>query len=372
MTSALRVLVLNERDSHHPRAGGAEVHVTEIFRRLASRGFDITLVTTAFPGGARETESDGMRIRRLGRIRYYYPRAVWHCARETRRDRYDVVVDCLNKVPFLSPLYSGVPVLAVAHHLFGYSAFMQVAWPVAATVWSLERLIPLFYRNAPFVSISESTRDDLVARGISPERIQVQHCGIRRPTIRPVDYASRGARVAYIGRLERYKQIDVLLRAMAKLSDRFPDARIDIIGRGSDRTRVEQVAEEVGVAGRTHFVGFVSDEERDRLLASARVHVCPSTKEGWGLTVIEADALGVPVVATDAPGLRDSVEEGKTGFLVPDGDVDAFADRIGRLLSDDDLGCRMSAAALEWSRRFDWDRAADRMEESLETIGRPA
>jgi len=370
MASPLRVLVLNERDAQHPRAGGAEVHVTEIFRRLASRQFEITLTATSFPGGARETESDGIRIRRLGRIRYYYPRAVANCARETRRGRYDVVVECLNKLPFYAPLYSAVPVLAIAHHLFGESAFLQVSWPVAATVWAMERMIPLLYRGVPFVSISESTRQDLIARGIRPEHIAVQHCGIRRPAVAPEDFARRGARVAYVGRLERYKQIDVLLRAAVKLGKRFPELQIDVIGRGSDRERLEHVAHEIGVAERTRFVGFVSDDERDRLLASARVCVCPSAKEGWGLTVVEANALGTPVVATDAPGLRDSVEAGRTGFLLPDGDVDAFADRIGALLSDDELGCRMSAAALEWSRRFDWDRAADRMAESLEAARR--
>ena len=372
MASAPRVLVLNERDAHHPRAGGAEVHVTEVFRRLASRGWDITLTTTSFPGGANELVSDGLRIRRLGRIRYYYPRVVWNCARETHRGRYDVVVECLNKLPFYSPLYSGVPVLVIAHHLFGESAFLQVAWPVAATVWAAERLIPQIYRKVPFVSISESTRSDLARRGIAPEHIEVHHCGIRRPAIALVDPARREARVAYVGRLERYKQIDVLLRAIAKLSGRFPEARIDVIGRGADRTRLERVAREVGVAERTHFTGFVTDAERDELLAAARVCVCPSAKEGWGLTVIEANALGTPVVATDAPGLRDSIEEGTTGFLVPDGDVDGFADRIGALLADDGLACRMSAAALEWSHRFDWDRAADRMQDSLEAAWLPA
>jgi glycosyltransferase involved in cell wall biosynthesis len=168
-----------------------------------------------------------------------------------------------------------------------------------------------------------------------------------------------------VGRLERYKQIDVLLRAVAKLSTRHPDIAIDIIGRGADRERLEGIARGVGVGERTKFLGFVEDEERDRLLAAARACVCPSTKEGWGLTVIEANALGTPVVATDAPGLRDSVDPGRTGFLVPDGDVDAFADRIAVLLEDDVAGARMSAAALDWSQGFDWDLAADRMEASL-------
>jgi glycosyltransferase involved in cell wall biosynthesis len=366
MPSAPRVLVLNERDIEHPNAGGAEVHVTEIFGRLAARGFDVTLASTSFTGGDDDAELDGMRVRRLGRIRYYYARAGWHCARETRRGRYDVVVDCMNKLPFQSPLYSAAPVLAIAHHLFGKSAFLQVSWPVAAAVYGMEQLIPRVYRNVPFVAISESTRSDLVERGIPRERIEVHHCGIRRPGFEPSLDALRGPRIAYIGRLARYKQVDVLLRAAAKLARRVPDLSLDIIGKGADRERLEAVARELGILDRTRFHGFVDDETRDRLLAQARVCVCPSTKEGWGLTVIESNALATPVVATDAPGLRDSVDEGRTGFLVPDGDADAFAERIGRLLDDDALWRRTAEAALAWSRSFDWDVAADEMGRSLE------
>ena len=94
--------------------------------------------------------------------------------------------------------------------------------------------------------------------------------------------------------------------------------------------------------------------------------VCPSEKEGWGLTVIESNAVGTPVVAADAPGLRESVREGETGFLVDAGDIDGFAHRIGDLLADDALAARMSREALAWSREFDWDRAAADMAEAIE------
>ena len=370
MASPPRVLILNERDSQHPKAGGAEVHVEEVFSRLAARGYEITQATTAFPGCRSEDEVAGTRVWRLGRIRWYYPRVVWTCARETRRGRFDVVVECLNKLPFYAPLYSAVPVVAIGHHLFGEIAFLQAPWLVAAGVWTIERLIPLIYRNTPFISISESTRDDLLRRGIAPEHVRVSHCGIARPAIEAPSIDKRPRRVTYVGRLERYKQVDLLLHAMARLAERFPDAEIVVIGRGADRERLERVAAEAGVAGRTRFAGFVSDAERDALLAETRVSVCPSPKEGWGLTVIESNALGTPVVATDAPGLRDSVDDGRTGFLVPDGDVTALADRIGQLLDDDALAAEMSAAARAWSLHFDWDRAADEMAEALEAARR--
>lgn len=365
MESPCRVLVLNERDPRHPSAGGAEIHIAEIFGRLASRGYDVTLATSSFPGAPEREDVAGLHVERLGRLRFYYPRVAWKCARDARRGRYDVVVECLNKVPFYSPTYSKVPVLAVCHHLFGQVAFQQVAWPIAASVWTFERFIPPLYRDSLFLTISESSRDDLVERGLPKANIRVSHCGIKRPAIEVDPTVVRRPRIAYVGRLEPYKNIDVLLRAMASLSSRFPEATIDIIGRGSARDSLERLAEELGLAERTHLAGFVSDDDRDRLLANSRVCVCPSDKEGWGLTVIESNAVGTPVVASDSPGLRDSVRHGETGYLVRNRDVNGFAERIAELLEDDALATRMSAAALDWSRRFDWDRAASEMAEAI-------
>ena len=360
-----RVLILNERDPAHPKAGGAEVHVAEIFGRLAQRGFEITQVTSAFPGGAARETQAGMQVRRVGALPVYYLRAAAACARETRRGRVDVVVECLNKLPFLAPAYARAPVLALCHHLFGETAFRQVAWPVAAAVWSVERLIPRVYRRARFVAISESTRDDLLRRGVAADRVEVHHPGIAPPALPPPGLPERGHRIAYVGRLERYKNVDVLIDAFAQVAKRYPEARLLVIGQGADRPRLERHAAAAGVSERTTFTGFVPEADKQQLLARARVCVCPSAKEGWGLTVIESNALGTPSVASDAPGLRDSVRHGDTGFLAPAGDAGAFAARIGDLLADDALAARMSAAAIEWSRGFTWDHAADRMAEAI-------
>lgn len=369
MAGAPRVLVLNERDPQHPRAGGAEVHVAEIFGRLAARGFEVTQAACRFRGAAREARIGEMRVRRIGRLPGYYARAGWLCARETRRGRFDVVVECLNKLPFYAPAHSAAPVLALCHHLFGETAFLQVSWPLAAAVWSAERLIPRIYRHTPFVAISESTRDDLVSRGVPSAAVRVIPCGIDPPRVAPRPIAARPVRVVYLGRLEPYKRIDLVLEAMARVLARVPDAELAIIGRGSDRPRLERLAEDLGIAPRTRFTGFVDDAERDRLLADARLCVCASRKEGWGLTVIEANALGVPVVATDVPGLRDSVRHDETGWLVSDGPAELLArrlaDAIAHLLADERRLARLSAGGLAWSRHFDWDQAADRMGEVL-------
>lgn len=366
MPRPCRVLILNERDFRHPAAGGAELHVFEIFSRLAARGFDVTVLCERFAGAPERETVMGVAVRRLARVPLYYPRAAAHCRRATRADEVDVVVECLNKLPYLSPLYSRAPVIGLSHHLFGATAFQQVSWPVAATVWVAERAIPFVFRNRPFVTISESSRQDLIERGVTAESIRVSLCGIHSPDIEVDVETLRPPCVVYLGRLAHYKRVEVMLEALAALRPRFPDLQIAIIGRGPARAKLEQLAGELGLHECTRFTGFVDDAERDRLVAAARVCVCPSEKEGWGLTVIEANAVGTPVVAANAPGLRESVREGETGFLVSVGDVDGFTQRIGELLEDDALSLRMQQAALAWSRHFDWDRAADEMAEAIE------
>lgn len=362
MQRPCRVLLLNERDPRHPAAGGAEVHVAEIARRLAGQGFELTQLACGFRGAPARERLDGLEVRRLGPLPVYYPRAVWTTARETRAGRFDVVIEHLNKVPFCAAAYAAVPVLAVNHHLFGESAFLQVAWPIAAGVVAAERLIPRVYRDVPFLAVSESSKQDLVRRGIEAGHVEIVHNGIRMPQLSPQPILERPRRVAYLGRLEPYKRVELLLRAAAKLVPRFPDLELVLVGRGSARPGLEREAAALGLAARTRFAGFVEDAERDRLVAGARVCACPSVKEGWGITVIEANALATPVVATDAPGLRDAVRPGETGLLVRDGPADAFAsglaDALGRVLGDDALAERLSQGALAWSRRFGWDAAA--------------
>jgi glycosyltransferase involved in cell wall biosynthesis len=363
--NARRILLLNERDPRHPRAGGAETHVFEILSRLVRRGHEVTQLACGFPGGAAQERVDGVSVRRLGPLARYYPAAALACARETRAGRFDVVVECLNKLPYFSPLYARAPVLALCHHLFGETAFAQAAWPIAAAVFSAEKLIPLTYRRQRFLTISESTREDLVRRGVARERIDVSLPGIRRPRCAGKPLRERPPRITYVGRLERYKRVDVMLRAAAPLVAEHPGLELVVIGRGTDEARIERIAGELGLASRTRLLGFVDDDERDRWLAESRVCVCASEKEGWGLTVIEANAVGTPVVASDAPGLRDSVRHGETGWLAPIGDVAAFRTRIAELLRADDAAEAMARRGEEWARRFDWDVAADEMEAAL-------
>ncbi len=347
------------------------MHVHEIARRLAARGIETTQFSCSFRGAPRAERLEGLDVLRLGRIPLYYPRVAARVARDTRAGRFDLVVEHLNKLPFYAALYSAVPVVAICHHLLAETAFLQAPWPIAASVWLAERLIPYAYRRVPIAAVSASTQGDLVARGLPPEGIRIIHNGISLPEVPEVSAGGRPPRLVYLGRLEPYKRVEILLRVVRSLAESVPGLEAWVIGRGTAEARLRRLSRELGVDARVHFTGFVSDAERDAILARSRVCLCPSLREGWGLTVIEANAAGVPVVASDAPGLRDAVRHGQTGFLVG-GESDAdFARRTEDLLRDDVLADRMSRAAVEWAHRFSWDSAADETEAFLwEAVGR--
>jgi len=369
-----RILVLNERDPEHPRAGGAEIHVERIFARLVAEGHHVEWLSTGFGGAAPAVTRNGIEIRRRGPLPFYYATIAARTRRIVRDEGFDVVVECLNKVPFYSPLYSPVPVLALCHHLFGAVAFDQVSAPIAAGVVLSELGIRRAYRDCRFLAISDSTARDLRDRGIAADRISVSPPGIDAPAFEVDPEAKRPPRVTYVGRLERYKRVDVMLRAGAQLTERFPDLELLVIGKGAERGHLEALADELGIAGRTRFTGFVEDRERDALLAGTRVCVFPSEKEGWGLTVIEANALGTPVVARDAPGLCDSVRHNDTGVLVSvnageqtSDETQAYATAIGDLLEESEEAIALRKRCLAWAAHFDWNRAGDDMEEAIET-----
>jgi glycosyltransferase involved in cell wall biosynthesis len=365
----VHVVALNWRDLKNPLAGGAEVHLEEILRYLGHHGHRCTLVTSHFPGAAREENGDGYRIVRGGQERNFNLAVPFLFRRVTARDPADVVLDDINKLPFYSPLFSRAPVLAVIPHLFGAAAFDQFNPIVASIVYALERPVRWVYRHSDFLVISKSTREDLIARGFAAERISVIHCGIDRTLYNPDGGTPKSARpsLVYVGRIRRYKCVDHIVRALPAIRRQVPDCTLTVVGDGDGLPALRALAAQLGLAEAVRFVGFVPAAEKVRLLRQAHVLVNAAVKEGWALTNVEANACGTVCVAADAPGLRDSVLAGRTGLLYPHGDITALADRVVRLLTDPGLRQEMERGALAWAASLTWERCG---EEALALIER--
>ncbi len=356
----LNILLINYRDIGNPRAGGAEVHLHEIFRRIVREGHTVHLLCSGYGGAGREDEIDGIRILRKGREYSYNFHVQWFLARSPRT-AYDVVIEDVNKIPVYSPLFTRIPAMLIIPHLFGTTVFQEATVPIGLYVYLWEMFMPFVYRDLPIEVISESTKRDLIERGFAAERIQVVYCGIDEGTYHPDESKRHEPGYPYllsIGRLKKYKRVDLLMRAFARLSGRHPDLRLIIAGEGDDSRRLQSVSNALDIDGRVVFTGRVGDEEKVRLLRGAKYVVITSPKEGWGLTSIEAQACGIPVIASDSPGLRESVRHGETGLLVPHGDTGLLADAMERLLENDGLREQLGRNATDWARRFRWDRAA--------------
>lgn len=345
-----------------------------MFGRLAGRGHQVDLLVSGFEGAAPRERLDGMDVHRVGG-RHTFSLAAPRYYRRHLAGRADVLIEDLNKVPLFSPFWSREPLVLLVHHLFGGTAFQEASVPVAAATWLLERPLGAVYRGSPTVAVSESTKQDLVARGLHGTDIEVIPNGVDLDLFSAGGERAAEPTVLYLGRLKRYKRVDLVLRSCAILRDRGIDFRLVLAGTGDDEDRLRGIVAELDLQDRVAMPGFVSEEEKLRLFRSAWVHVFTSPKEGWGISNLEAAACGTPTVASDSPGLRESVVDGRTGFLVPHGDTTAVADRIQSVLLDPSLRDRLGRQARAFAERFSWDAAADRMERylhALPTVGSAA
>lgn len=352
------LLAINYRDPSHPEAGGAELHLEQVLLDAVRRGWRVTWLATTFPGGAAEDEHKGMRVLRRGswwNFNFVVPGVL---AREFAGARApELIVEDVNKLPCFTPWFTRVPVAVIVPHLFGSTVFREANLVVAAYVLLLESLIPFAYGRCRFLVISESTQADLVARGIARERVAVVHCGVDHERYRVDPAVARAPRptLAFVGRLRRYKGLDWVMRSLPAVLARVPEARLEVIGDGPWAGALKREAGRRGVANAVDFLGFLPAAQKVKRLQSAWALVQPSPKEGWGLTVVEASACGTPVVASDAPGLRDSVRRDETGLLVPFGDTEGLSEALVRVFTDAALRARLGRAGVEWAARFRWD-----------------
>jgi glycosyltransferase involved in cell wall biosynthesis len=366
----VNILLVNWQDRANPHAGGAEIHLFEIFSRLALRGHRIRLICSGWPGGPERGQMDRIEIQRVGGRNSFALLGRRAVRRAIRLERPDILVEDINKLPLYLAAGSSVPFCAIVPHLFGGTAFEEAPWPIAATVWAAERPLPWAYRRAAFHAISESTGADLIARGVPRDHVRVIHPGVdsRRFTPGPPGRRSTAPNFLYVGRLKRYKGISLAIEALGLARKQRPDLRLEIAGTGDYRAELERLVHRLDLERAVTFHGFVSEERKIDLMRWAWANVFPSPKEGWGITVIEAAACGTPSLASDSPGLRDSVRHGETGFLVPHGDVAGLAARMIELSDTPSLVARLGERARRFAEGLTWERTAGETEQHLRDI----
>lgn len=317
----MRILICNWKDLRHPLAGGAEVYTHECAKRWALAGHEVTLICAAVENEPEVDMRTEYRILRNGsRIGVYS--AVAKYIRANHRD-YDIIVDEINTRPFFAHRHSrSTPVVALAHQVAREVWFHEMPLPIALAgryifePWWLQR-----YAHVPTLTVSKSSADSLATYGLRNLSVVLEGVELPPSVKLPIAKAPKPT-LAFCGRLVSTKRPDHAIAAFARSAKQLgPGAELHVIGTGPLEASLRASAPE-GVV----IHGSVSEQEKFEIIGRAHALLCTSSREGWGLVVSEAAAVGTPTIGYDVDGLRDSVMAAH-GVIV-DPEVDSLADAI--------------------------------------------
>jgi glycosyltransferase involved in cell wall biosynthesis len=373
----MHIVCLTRITLGHAVKGGMEVHVATLARGLAARGHRVTIVTTSRPDGVTDETADGVRTLYLpgtnpGRYSHAWGRAIPSALeRLHRQDPIDVVWgEGAGAYYFLGSRPRPLRVPVVTFLQGTYLGEMGTAWRVArarrgwrrACRFAAWRTIQYFrwdlrYTHGADHVIGASRQNAALARWgywLPRAKVTASINGVDVDRFAPDPGAGRRLRervgvpadlplLLFCGRLEPEKGPEIAVRALARL--RAPSVLL-VAGTGSERADLEAIATSLGVSGSVRFVGHIANDDLPAWYNAATVFLYPTLAvESFGIAVAEAMACGRPVVASRLGGVRTSVDDPDTGFLVPPGDVAALAGAVDRLLRDPWEAERIGAAA---------------------------
>lgn len=369
----MRILILSWRGPGHPFAGGAEQSTFAHAKGWVKAGHSVILFTSYYKGAKKEEIMEGVNIIRRGSQFFgvHWEAFKWYVF--SGHESFDLVVDEFHGIPFFTPLYVRVKKLAFIHE-------------VTKEVWRLNpwiepfNLIPyviggslepyvfkLLYSNIPFMTVSESSKKDLIEWGIKKERIIVIHNGVTIHSLKKNPLKEKQKTLIFLGAISKDKGIEDAIRVFFSIIEREKDWQFWVVGKSDTRylEKLKLLCESLQINSKVKFWGFVSQEKKFELLSKAHLAINTSIREGWGLVNIEANSVGLPVLVYDVSGSRDSVKEGYNGFLAPHGDYKQLATKALSIMHDKSLYRKMEHQAFTWSKQFSWENSA---KDSLELI----
>lgn len=361
----MNILVLSWRDPKHPMAGGAEQVMHEHMKGWVTAGHTVTLFSSEFKGGKKQETLDGISVLRRGsqllgvQIMAFF----WYLFSKHRH--FDLVVDQFHGLPFFTPLYAQTARLAVLQEVAREVWLLNhlpkpLNWIVGWMGYLTEPLFFLFYKDIMFMTGSVSAKEDLVKFGIQKKNVSVVPHGVIIDVSSKKPTKEKTKTICFLGALARDKGIEDAIKAFGILNKEGA-FNFWVLGSGAPEyvSFLKTLARSLGLGEKIKFFGFVSQKEKFNRLARAHVLINPSIREGWGLVNIEANRMGTPVAAYRSAGLIDSVNNNKSGLLCAQNTPSELAGIILRIFNENDLYKKLSKGAVDWSKRFSWDKSCE-------------
>jgi glycosyltransferase involved in cell wall biosynthesis len=363
----MRFLMLNWRDPRSPMAGGAERVSVAHMNELAQRGHEVYWFSCAFPGGLAEEKHEGIIIRREGKM-FGAVRAARRWYR--RQPRFDLVIDQHHGIPWYAPWWCGTNCIAYIHEVLGpiWNCFYRE--PTASFGRWQERWTHWLYRKTPFWTVCNGTKDQLHGNGV--RQVFVFPNGVNTQAIVPFDVKKLQSpiRLIVVSRLAPNKRIDHCLQVMPRLKEEGIPAQMTVVGGGEDESRLRQMVSDLGLASVVTFTGPLNETAKDAELRRAHLLVHASVREGWGLNVIEANAMGTPAVVYPVIGLIESTLHQQTGLVASAEKPESLARCISQLVRHPEEYDRYRQAAWERAKSLHWNQVLPKTCDWLEERAR--
>lgn len=368
----MKILIFNWRDPKHSWAGGGEIYVFEQAKRWVRMGHEVILFCGQDPYQNLPSfeRINGIKIyRKGGRLNVYFWAIYYYFT--LFRNKVDIVIDVENGIPFFTPLFCWVPKVCYVYHIHGKQFFYEMPAPLSYIGYAIEKFIfPLLYRYIPIVAISETTKKQLIKIGFCEKNITVVYSGMNgsySESKKTIEKFSNPT-ILYLGRIKKYKRVNLLVNIFDKIVKKVPKARMIIAGWGTEASHLADLIMRNPLRRRIKLMGPVGNDEKRMLLSKSWLFVNPSIGEGWSMAVIEANLHGTPAVSFDVPGLKESIQLGKTGLLAKN--EEDLVKKICEILKDNTLRERLGANAALWANGFNWDRSAKESLSILKSLRR--
>lgn len=353
----LNILVFNWRDIKHQWAGGAEVYLHELTKRWVKDGNSVTQFCSNGTSRPLNEKIDGVQIIRRGGFYTVYLWAFIYYFLKFR-NKFDVILDCENGVPFFTPFYAKEPKFLLIHHVHQQVFKDSLKFPLSHIAQFLEaKLMPFIYRNVQVVTVSPSSKNEILKHKLTNLEPQIVYNGVNLDKFKPGEKSNQPL-ILYLGRIKYYKSLHILLKSAKEVLQQELKTKIVIAGDGEEKDKLIKYASRLKILDQVKFLGKVTEDEKIKLLQKAWVLVNPSSMEGWGITTIEANACGTPAIASDVPGLCDSVENSLTGVLIPYGNCKVFANKMLELILNKEFRENLSENSIKWANQFSWEKSA--------------
>lgn len=344
----MKVLWLAHRDPGNPNAGGAELTIYEVCRRLVSQGNIVTVLAGGWKGAKKIEIIEGIRIIRFGKniaVHLIAPIILL-------KDQFDLVVSDLgHAVPWLTPTIFRLDNIVFFRHLHARSLRGQVNPLLAKFISSLEKCYFLLYKNDVFVTESNASVRDLMGLGIKKSNITRIAPGVDKDLFKPSS-KTKFPSIVYFGGMRKYKRPEEVLFLLKSTTHLFPNILLYMLGDGPERKRLEMLAIKLGLSKRCVFLGRVDRKELAKIVSESWLNIHTSLTEGWGYSIMEASAAGTPTVAYRVPGVDGTIDEGLNGIKVYDGDRDALIQSSIEIIRSPEKWWESSPRAVE---KYSWE-----------------